>query len=191
MIIMPQRRKLPHTGQILTTRATILDYINSIEKSVIKGLLYCVTAAGKNEKYNIILYSICSKLWFLSKMVYKSNRGIVKLSFKEYKKYLFDRYIKNEQDIIFWLKNMNLKQVNLSCERRCIDLIILLWCQMISCNIEQVFISELGYALDYVMSRRGNIEFPSFTEYSLFPQNYNDFKYWEGIAEYFEKLDNE
>lgn len=120
---MPQRRKLPHTGQILTTRATILDYINSIEKSVIKGLLYCVTAAGKNEKYNIILYSICSKLWFLSKMVYKSNRGIVKLSFKEYKKYLFDRYIKNEQDIIFWLKNMNLKQVNLSCERRCIIMV--------------------------------------------------------------------
>ena len=25
----------------------------------------------------------------------------------------------------------------------------------------------------------------------LFPQNYNDFNYWEGIAEYFEKLDNE
>ena len=52
---------------------------------------------------------------------------------------------------------MNLKPVNLSYKRRCIDLIILFWCQMISCNIAQVFISELGYTIDYVMIRKGNI----------------------------------
>lgn len=46
---------------------------------------------------------------------------------------------------------------------------------MISCRIEQVFISELAYAADYVISRKGNIESPAFVSHSLFPQNYNDF----------------
>ena len=50
---------------------------------------------------------------------------------------------------------------------------------MISCRIEQVFISELAYAADYVISRKGNIESPAFVSYSLFPQNYNDFHYEE------------
>lgn len=87
--------------------------------------------------------------------------------------------------IVSLQKTLQLNPRDIDYVYNCLQFIELLWCQMISCRIEQVFISELAYAADYVISRKGNIESPAFVSYSLFPQNYNDFHY----EEYYEKYD--
>lgn len=54
-------------------------------------------------------------------------------------------------------------------------------CPMLTSMLEQGFISEYAYAIDYVISHNGNLEPPVIGHF--FPSNYSDFKYSEGIAE--------
>ena len=65
-------------------------------------------------------------------------------------------------EIVSLQKTLQLNPRDIDYVYNCLQFIELLWCQMISCRIEQVFISELAYAADYVISRKGNIESPAF-----------------------------
>lgn len=183
---MPKKTKLPHCGQILTTKKTILDYMASTEESVFKGLLYCVAVGREDSEYKTVLYAVCLKLWFLSKMVYKSKDGIVKLNSKKYWQGLFEGYIETEEEVSFWLKAMGIHQADSNYVYTCAQPIELLWCHMISVLREQVSVSVLAYAADYVISRKGEVETPIFnlTYSSPIPRNYKDFNYVQGIAEY-------
>lgn len=183
---MPKQKKLPHSGQILTTKSTIIEYIREIDYYVCTGLLQYIIAGKENEYYRMTLYKVCSKLWFLSKLVYKNNHNIiVKLASIKYKELLFDGYLETREEIVSLQKTLQFNSSDIDYVCNCLQFIELLWCQMISCRTEQVFISELTYAADYVINRKGNIEPPTFDSNSLFPQNYHDFHY----KEYYEKYD--
>lgn len=186
---MPKKIELLHDGQILTSRTCILEYMSSINSSISTGLLYCVATGKENKEYKIKLYGICLKLWFLSKMVYRSQKDITKLPFKIYKHILFDETIESVEEISDFLSYKKFDYSDSEYIYKCIQPIELLWCQMIGCRIEQVYISELAYAADYVISRKGEVDPPIFHKYSLFPQNYEDFHYQEGIAEYFNMIE--
>lgn len=54
-------------------------------------------------------------------------------------------------------------------------------CPMMACVCEQAFVSEYAYAIEYVI--RHNVEFPKPEITLLFPGNYPDYNYSEGIAE--------
>ncbi len=72
---------------------------------------------------------------------------------------------------------------------RCLEIIEQLWCKSIACVCEQIFIPELAYAFDYVIKNRGELREPEFLgEWSMFPCNYENYNYTEGIAEYFEDV---
>ena len=52
------------------------------------------------------LYKVCSKLCFLSKLVYKNNRNIiVKLVPKKYKELLFDGYLETSDEIVLYISD--------------------------------------------------------------------------------------
>lgn len=99
---MSNQKELPHSGQILTTKSTIIEYIREIDYGVCEELLQYIVTGKENECSNkMTLYKVCSKLWFLSKLVYKNNRNIiVKLVPKKYKELLFDGYLETS-DCIF------------------------------------------------------------------------------------------
>ena len=59
-----------------------------------------------------------------------------------------------------------------------------LWCGMLSKYGEITFTYEFAYGADYVIRRKGKLPPPEFPESQglLFPTNYPDFHYWEGIG---------
>jgi hypothetical protein len=64
-----------------------------------------------------------------------------------------------------------------------------LWCGSISCLHEQIYIPELAYAFDYVIRHKGEIPEPAYTGAEhLFPSNYKNYEYLEGIAKDFEEI---
>lgn len=177
--------RLPHSGQILTTKDMILNYIREIEYFVCKGLVYCIATEKEDENHKRMLFAVSSKLWFLSKLVYKNKHNIiVKLSFEKYKKLLFEGCMENANEVLTLLKTLNFNQIDVEYVYNYLQSIELLLCQMISCRKEQVFISELAYAVDYVISHKGNVKPPVFVDNSTFPKNYDDFKYFEYYDEY-------
>ena len=74
----------------------------------ISQILEWMTVTGKeNECSNkMTLYKVCSKLCFLSKLVYKNNRNIiVKLVPKKYKELLFDGYLETSDEIVLYISD--------------------------------------------------------------------------------------
>ena len=104
---MSNQRELPHSGQILTTKSTIIEYIREIDYGVCEELLQYIVTGKENECSNkMTLYKVCSKLWFLSKLVYKNNRNIiVKLVPKKYKELLFDGYLETSDEIVLYISD--------------------------------------------------------------------------------------
>ena len=104
---MSNQRELPHSGQILTTKSTIIEYIREIDYGVCEELLQYIVTGKENECSNkMTLYKVCSKLCFLSKLVYKNNRNIiVKLVPKKYKKLLFDGYLETSDEIVLYISD--------------------------------------------------------------------------------------
>lgn len=180
-MIMSKKLELPHCGQILTTKAAILDYMRS-NHTLFEGLLYCAATGRQDSEYKTMLCSTCTKFQFLSKLVYRGKGDIVKLPAERYKKELFDAWMEDEEEISARLQGLNLGEVDSNFVYQCVQPIELLWCQMISCIKEQVFVSELAYAADYILARNGAVPAPEFQqkETDLFPTNYENFNYWEG-----------
>lgn len=186
---MPKKTELPHYGQILTTKATIHNYFWEIDSFVDKGLLYCIANGPNDPKYKTVLYATCSKLHFLSKLVYKSKHGIVKLPIKTYRHNLFIGYLETEEEVADMLGDMHIDKNRAAYVYKCLQPMELLLCGMIGCLYEQPFISELVYAVDYVIQRDGEMEMPVFcSKADLFPKNYKDFNYCEGIAKDIEEF---
>ena len=51
---------------------------------------------------------------------------------------------------------------------------------MMECITEQAFVSEYAYAIEYVIRHNGNLPKPEIKW--MFPTNYEDYNYTEGIA---------
>ena len=104
---MSNQRELPHSEQILTTKFTIIEYIREIDYGVCEELLQYIVTGKENECSNkMTLYKVCSKLCFLSKLVYKNNRNIiVKLVPKKYKELLFDGYLETSDEIVLYISD--------------------------------------------------------------------------------------
>lgn len=180
---MPKKTELPHYGQILTRKAAIRGYISDNSDWVNRGLLYCIVNGMDDTQYQSVLHAACSKLWFLSKMVYRSKNGIVKLPIKTYETELFDGMLETEEEVADHLGYMKLDKSRSGYAYKCLQPIKQLLCHMIGCEAEQVFVSELVYAVDYVLRRNGEVEAPIFDRpCDLFPSNYKDFHYNEGIG---------
>lgn len=195
-----QRRAKPlgHGGQIITTRWTILDFIRDIQCPVAYNTVYLISEGLYGREDDLRLYSVCSRLYYLSKLVYKGEDGVKKLDADQYRIKIFEPNAETREEIVYILKRMyeksakvaeNIEDSHIDQVIRCLDIIEKLWSKGISCVCEQIYIPELAYAFDYVIKHRGVLPEPEFQgEWSIFPQNYEAYNYTEGIADIFENI---
>lgn len=195
-----QRRakSLGHSGQIITTRWAILDFIRDIQSPVAYNTVYLISEGLCGREDYLRLYSVCSRLYYLSKLVYKGGKGVKKLNKDQYRIEIFEPNAETREEIACILKRRykksknnaeNIEDSHIDQVFRCLKIIEELWCASIACACEQIYIPELAYAFDYMIKKRGELPEPKFQgDWSMFPQNYEDYNYTEGIAEYFEDV---
>ena len=80
---------LPHYGQIVTTRHTIKQMLWDMDLDIGYNTAILIALGREHKDYHLRLYSICSKLCFLSKLVYRCEGG--------YKVWGIDDYNKMEE----------------------------------------------------------------------------------------------
>lgn len=188
---------LGHAGQIITTRESIIGFIWDNEIPVAYNTLYLIAEYLNGRRHDVRLYSICSRLYYLSKLVYWGKKGVCKLTAEEYKKGLFDPHAENFREICDALASVDKNYSNLDMREYkdffqdliwSFMLIKDLWCKNIACLYEQVYIPELAYAFEYIVERKGDLPWPDIEgNSSLFPGNYENYNYTEGIAERFQE----
>ena len=186
----------PLIGQIVTTRRTIMEFIWDIQGPVTNNTVYLISKGLVGEWDYLRLLSVCARLYYLSKLVYRDKAGVKKLSAAQYRKQIFEPHAETQDEINAILHKMykehsdeRLNDDNTDLVGRCLMIIEKLWCTSIACAYEQIYIPELAYAFEYVVKRRGELPEPVFRgASSLFPDNYENYNYSEGIAEYFEDV---
>jgi len=186
----------PLVGQIVTTRRTIEEFIWDIQVPVTNNTVYLISKGLAGEWDYLRLLSVCTRLYYLSKLVYRDKAGFKKLSAAQYRKQIFEPHAETQDEIKAILYKMckdngdeKLDDDNNDLVGKCLMIIEKLWCISIACVCEQIYIPELAYAFEYVVKRRGELPAPVFGgASSLFPDNYENYNYTEGIAEYFEDV---
>lgn len=188
--------EIGHAGQIVTTKKSILWFIREIESPVTYNTVCLISDGLKGEYDYLRLYSVCARLYYLSKLVYKGKDGVVKLKPNRYRKEIFDPLAETPDEVkrILERKKKDDSSKSILTDHaeqvfRCLQIIERLWCTSMACVCEQIYIPELAYAFDYVIMNRGKLPAPEFQgDWSMFPQNYKDYNYTEGLAEYFEDV---
>lgn len=186
----------PRVGQIVTTRSSITEFIWDIQGPVTNNTVYMISKGLAGEWDYLRLLSVCARLYYLSKLVYRDKDCVKKLSATQYRKQIFEPHAEMQDEIKAILykmyKNHNdekLNDDNIDLVGRCLIIIERLWCTSIACTCEQIYIPELAYAFEYVVKRRGELPEPVFrSASSLFPDNYESYNCTEGIAKYFEDV---
>ena len=193
---MKMKNEMPHQGQIITTKDNIIhEQIWSIMFAVTENAVILIGRGHEDPDYNIRLFSLCSSLYYLSKLVYRGKDGITKLRAKRYEKELFDGLAGTEREVAELLNEYGIhQQIDNSSKRfasdvfHCLKLIEALWCHFISCVPEQAYIPEYAYAFEYVMEYGGKLPMPEFMEPFLFPINYVGYDNRSELSEYYDKI---
>lgn len=185
-----------HDGQIPTTKKTIIYHMKESANAVSINTVLLIAMGADTPDYHLRLYSVCARLYYLSKLVYRGKNGITKLSAKQYAKELFEGFAGTRENIAPILEDY-LNSLKCSTQEttrlidytyHCLHLIKILWCTFIACSSEQAYIPEFAYAFEYVISNKGNLPIPEYSSSPLFPNNYKNFHYIEEIAAYFNKI---
>ena len=69
--------QLPHYGQIITTRQTIKDSIWEFDHDICYDTAVLIALGREHSEYKLRLYSICSRLQLISRLIYRSRGGYV------------------------------------------------------------------------------------------------------------------
>ncbi len=186
--------KTQHDGQIVTTRRAIVSYSRDIDTSVTYNTVYLLSHGLDSQDSYLRLYATCSRLYYLSRLVYRGQNGSYKkLDEEEYERILFEGHAENCEEVYSIMVNRYVeKNTSMTLAEKVFeDLRILepLWCKSIANVEEQIYIPELAYELAYVFRHSGELPKPEYdSKNSLFPNNYENFNYTEGIADYFENI---
>lgn len=187
---------LPNGGQILTNKKTILYHIREIDNAVSRNTVLLTAMGAYTPDYYLRLYSVCARLYYLSKLVYRGKNGIVKLTAERYEKELFEGMTETKEEvaaILVCYKNSLKCSIEITAQLvdytyHCLQLVKVLWCTFIACSSEQAYIPEFAYAFEYVIKHKGNLPMPEYRRSFFFPKNYRDFNFTEDIAAYFDEI---
>lgn len=195
---MRKTRKLEyHLGQVITTKKIIKEAMWEAGFPVSKNTV-CLLHTGIDTQDRILrLFAVCSTLEFVGKMIYRGKDGLKKLNCSEYDYWLFETRSGTQEEIEEILNRENREKEN----RVTVDeiervygkyqILRALWVRFLSCLSEIAFLYEYAYAFDYVCKHTG-IPMPEYKDYdgyrAMFPCNYSDFNYTEGIGEYFDEI---
>lgn len=192
---MGRKREIQHIEQIITNKTVIIDYMRSECRAVAYNTVLLLAFGKETPDYELRLFALCSDLYYLSRLVYAGKSGISKPGSERYIKGLFEPHAETKDEIRsileYWSRpsGVSFELSSKSLDVLFIKLTILekIWARFLSSRYEQAYIEEFAYAFEYVLSDTdGKIAEPEYkNEFSLFPSNYENFDYTEGIAELF------
>ena len=186
-----------HRSFISTDRKSIISYIYDNEMPITYNTVYLIAEYLNGRMHDVRLFSTCSRIYYLSRLVYKGRRGFCKLSAEEYRRKLFEAHAGSTQEIYDSLVAVDRSYRKCSQEtdnvlfedlQKSYNIIKTIWCKSLACISEQIYIPEIAYAFEYIVDRKGNLPQPEIQEgLGLFPSNYVDYDYTEGVAKRFEE----
>lgn len=169
-----------HYGQVPTLYQALKNEVSKSGTAAIFSLLRCFTYDVDSNDYMIQVLVTASYLERISCLVYKGSDGAYKkLPAEKYKKAIFESYTDFPQEVYERVQTYGVSATEAELIHKMIWQIADLVCPMIACMSEQAFVSEYAYAIDYVIRHRCDLPKPEIDE--LFPRNYPDYHYYEGL----------
>ena len=171
-----------HPKQIPTSLKTIKSQLFFSGRSAINHLISCaVCVPGSLRQVNhIIIAAECFER--LSRLVYRAGQGrFCKPKAEEYYNEIFINHAETPEEITY----VPSLKYGVPPERakeiyKIIHKTAEIVCPMMACVEEQAFLSEYAYAIEYVLSHKGNLPKPEID--LIFPTNYKDYHPGEKIA---------
>lgn len=179
---MKKRFDSPHPRQIPTTMKTIRFEIFELGINAIHSLLKCFIHEpnGYRQKNRIISTALLFER--ISCLVYRRRDGsFVKPPVSKYIDEIFAGFAETPEEVYDRVKSYGVTFEQAEHIFRLVWQVADIVCPMMACVCEQAFVSEYAYAIEYVIRHNGKLPKPEIT--LLFPGNYPDYNYSEGIAE--------
>ena len=179
---MRNKRDVIHCGQIPTKLNTIKTEIFNQGHKAIYALLKCLVSEPNSylQKNHIIVAA--SLFERISCLVYYGKEGhYQKPSVENYFKEIFEGFAETPEEVYDRIKRCGVTREKADHIYKLVWQVADLVCPMMACEVEQAFISEYAYAIEYVIQHNGDLPKPEIS--ILFPSNYSDYHYQEGIAE--------
>ena len=179
---MKKHLALPHNGQIPTLKKTIKLEMWDKDLQIINSLIRCQLCPLDSAEYKNNLIIAASLLERISCLVYRRKDGTYrKPSQEKYAKEIFERYTETVDEVSEWATKNGSEEKDAAHMHKVLWKIADLVCPMMACITEQAFTSEYAYAIDYVIRHDGDLPKPEMKE--IFPVNYPEFRYMEGIGQ--------
>ena len=147
-----------------------------------------ISESGSFEQKNHIIIT-ATLFEQISRLVYFSKDGYYcKPPVKTYYEEIFESFVETPEEVFERTKRYGVCDLE-----KAEHIYKLVWqvadlvCPMMACNCDQAFVSEYAYSIEYVIKHGGNLPKPEIL--ILFPTNYDDYKYMEGIAEEIRKYE--
>ena len=170
-----------HPKQILTTRREVKACLSWRAYNTARAILRCLTLSPEDPEYLTWLYVAASSLERISCPVYRDKDGLIrKLKEKDYRKEIFEGWAETPEEVYDRTKEYGVTPEGAVLIHKEMWQIADLVCPKMACATEHGFISEYAYDVDYVIRHKGDLPKPEIR--LLFPQNYEDYHYTEGVA---------
>ena len=171
-----------HPKQIPTSLKIIKSQLFFSGQSAINHLISCaVCVPGSLRQVNhIIIAAECFER--LSRLVYRNGQGrFCKPKAEDYYNEIFINHAETPGEI-FSLSNLKDGVTPERAEEiyKIIHKTAEIVCPMMACVEEQAFLSEYAYAIEYVLTHKGDLPKPGVD--GIFPTNYKDYRPQEKIA---------
>lgn len=179
---MQNKRDVIHYGQIPTKLKTIKTEIFDQGIKAIYSLFNCFVSEPNSfqQKNHIIVAAALFER--ISRLVYFGKDGYYqKPSVDKYYKEIFEGFAETPEEVYDRIKGNDVTREKADHIYKLVWQVADLVCPMMACEVEQAFVSEYAYAIEYVIQHNGDLPKPKIS--ILFPSNYADYRYQEGIAE--------
>ena len=177
-------RTTPHYGQLIVPKWQLKTEASNTGVNFAYDLLYCISNGTDDPEYKLRLLHMSEDVHTLSRLVYKTKGGFAKLPVKKYEECLFLNYMESKEEVRDRLASVCRIPADADSDAafRCVEALKPMILRWVSCLTEQMFVSEYAFLIDYVIRRKGDVPYP---DDGLFPKNYVDFNYNEGIGKEF------
>lgn len=171
-----------HDKQIPTTMKAIHNELDRVGIVVPRAICKCISCGSNRLEYKKHLTIAALLLERISCLVYRDKSRVYRKPPPEtYKDALFEAFAEYPADIAGLLSESAVTQAEAAYVHKLLWKIADVVCPMMACVTEQGFVHEYAYAIDYVIRHDGDLPKPEMK--TLFPSNYKNYRYWEGVAD--------
>ena len=176
-----------HPGQIPTERSVISSELFARGLSAVRSLCRCMTDGLESPEYMNHLVAAAMQFERVSCLGFRDSEGCYrKPDERVYRREVFESWAGTPGEVYDRLAVQDMTTDAAEHVYKIIWQIAELVCPMMACTSEQAFISEYAYAIDYVIRHDGDLPKPEIKE--LFPMNYENYNYTEGVADEIRKF---